>query len=222
VEFSVAHDVGRGYQVEGGDLPLTAVDLRLNNADVQEVEEQAEFRDHEDPSSEANWYRNRRVSFWKAKLSAGDTVLRARVAGEWHESKIEKVVPVHVPLVVTYTLPVAQVVCKDSTFLNKRAITRARQHARLWGAGMSAPPKPEKVERHVIRPRTATHLLAWVFRTEFVEVLKMTGHNIDRGPLTHMAACTHLHPLTTTNTGHCYACTQRSRQYYVASLPGGL
>lgn len=172
MELTVGHDVGRGFVVdEVDDELLTCVDLRLDADDVARVERWSDLRQPDEPSSEDAWFRGRRVLFWKAKLQVGSQVLRLGADGEWVECKISKVVAAHTHATATYTLPAGRVVCKDTTFLNKRAITRARQHARLWGAGMAAPPQPQKVERHVVRPETATHLLGWVFRTEFVEVL---------------------------------------------------
>ena len=220
-------DVGRGYVVNGGGgAPLTCVDLRLDGDDVEEVQ-QSDLREPREPNNpffERCWYVNpspynhppynpppynpiryraRRVLFWRAKLQVGDKVLRQGAGGDWVEAKIEKVVATHVPVRAMYSLPTAQVVCKDTTYLNKRAITRARQHARLWGAGMSAPPQPGVVERHVIFPATATHLMGWVFRTEFVEVLKMTAHNIERGCSALLHPPTHPpRPTTPTTCAH--------------------
>ena len=80
-----------------------------------------------------------------------------------------------------YRLDPALVVHKRSVYIGLRGIAAARRHAEVWGAGMAAPPVPLKQERHFIAPGTAEHLLEWVFRFDFLEVLKMTGRNIEGG-----------------------------------------
>ena len=102
-------------------------------------------------------------------------------AGTWTSVKITKVDPTRCTLAAEYQLPTELVVHKRSVHLGVRAITAARKHARLWGAGMAAPTIPTKQERYLISPGSAEHLQGWIFCHNFLEVLKMTGRNIEGG-----------------------------------------
>jgi hypothetical protein len=189
----VLHDVGRRYTVVGGVI-VHAASLRLDGADATSCD--TTVRNPDSPITEKGFYDRRRALVNKARLKVwyshrqsahiptchvtqvGNLVL-CRIDGVWTERKITMVEFARAEVVASYRVPSKLVVHKRSVFLGQRAVRAARQHGRWWGAGMAAPAIAVKQERHLIPPGTAEHLQDWIFRFDFVEVLKMTGRNIE-------------------------------------------
>ena len=58
-------------------------------------------------------------------------------------------------------------------------LQRARCDNLIWGSGLRPP--VYKSERHIVTPETFAHLRDWVFNTNFLEPLKASEQNTQRG-----------------------------------------
>ena len=110
-----------------------------------------------------------------------------RVGEDWVQAIVAKVEPACADVVKSYRVENRLVIHKRSVHIGARAVAAAINHSRIWGAGMAAPTVPAKEERFLIPPATAEHFQRWVFRFDFIEVLKMTSRNIEgySTPSTH-------------------------------------
>ena len=110
---------------------------------------------------------------FKARVKKGDTVLRLN-GRRWVKAVIVSVDPRHASVPGNFVFPIRRIIHQRSVHLSRRAATAARQHRRVWGAGMAAPAHTQKVERCVIGPHTADHLMDWIFNHDRIEVCTPT------------------------------------------------